>query len=175
MVLVAVCLAAIVGAGAWLTRPLWHRRGPVKATEHLWECGKCQHRFRAPLTAVAMADRPLNLAEILGRPTTCPKCGGEARCRPLVRCRTCGAAYVATVAAAKSGGRVIPLRCIHRGCQRPLLSGRPLPAGDEEKGQPATCGRCGRTFVVVEWGKATEETLTCPYSDHGASSVRLVR
>ena len=176
VVVAVVSLAVIAGAVGWMLRSAFSRPSHAPVVQHVWACSKCGHQFRAalPKRAEPLEAGPMGLVELLGGAAKCAECGGASYCRPLVRCRTCGASFAATIALDPTTGRPIPLRCVNGGCSRPLLAGRPLPEGAEAKGKGLKCGRCGRTFVVVEMGNVKEVSLTCPYADHAPAAVRAV-
>jgi len=165
------CLLVIVGAGVWLVRGM--SRGPkhTPPAQHLWVCSKCGEEFRAPLPPRELEERPMNLAELLGVPGKCPKCGGTAYCRPMVTCRTCGTSYAATIAV-KASGKHVNFRCANGACRRPVLTGQPLPEEKRTAGKSYKCRSCGRTIRVLEMGTAKEASLTCPYADHGRSRLK---
>lgn len=168
-------LVVIVGAGAWIATRLFYEPPPPPPLDHQWACDKCGHLFRQPLPQVGaqVEGEQISLVELLGGAVKCPKCGEAAHCRPLLRCRTCGASFAATIAVGQAG-TPIPFQCIHPGCKRPLLAASTLSAEAEAKGRELKCESCGRTFLLVETPKAQGDGLLCPYTDHDAATVRAV-
>ena len=172
-VVTVLALAVIVGAGVWIgARTLYRPPAPPPA-EHQWQCDKCGHLFRQPLpeTGEPVEGEQVRLVDLLGGAAKCPECGEAAHCRPLLRCRTCGASFAATIALDGSG-KPIALKCINPDCKRPLLAASPLPPEAEAKGRKLKCARCGRTFLLTEAPNSRAGHLLCPYTDHRAAAAR---
>ena len=175
MVVAVAALVVIVCTGAWIGKSLFYEPPAPPPLDHQWVCDKCGHVFHQPLPQLGepKEGEPMNLADLLGSPTKCPKCGADAHCRPLLRCRRCGVAFAATIVLGDEG-KPIPFQCINPDCERPLLSGNILTPETEAKARKFKCDSCGRTFLLVDTAKAQAEDLICPYCDQGSARVRPV-